>query len=583
MKMTDFMFYLLKSAACLALFYFGYWLFLKKETFFCLNRIYLVLSLIASLLIPAFKVTSPFLTAKAPSRLYSYPASVTPIKTWGVGETFHLIYAVGIALFLARFIFHMLKLYFVVKRYGAQKVNGLKIVSIDKDFSPFSFLNFLFINDRHIPEHNMRRIIAHENIHIKQHHSFDILLIELVTIFQWFNPFVWPYKKSLQETHEFLADNGVIAQGFSTAKYQLLMFEQHVGLKLFEFANNFKQSQIKRRITMISKIKSRGTAKLKLLLMIPLASLLVLALAEPKPASPQVGEALGADMVGIKINNNTITVNADQEDEAKKQKQVQAEKELKTLILKEKDLRTQLDSTKDAEKRAELKSMLVSVLEKKEVIESFLSNGQLPPPPAPPKHDQAQNDYQLLLQKEEALKAKLEIVKDAKEKEELIKSLKNVSAKRQEIQAYLESNGGIPAPPAPPAPPPAPAKLEEEYKMLSEKADVIRARLDETKDADKRSELKAMLVEVTNKQEKIKTYLAESNGANGSNGPSIDELKKEYAILSEKEAKIKQMLADSKDPEQKAELKQNLKNVQERMELIKAKAESLKKEGRSTK
>lgn len=581
--MTDFMFYVVESAACLALFYFGYWLFLRKETYFCLNRIYLVLSLIASLIIPAFKVTSPFLTAKVPSPLYSYPASVTPLKTWGAGETLFLIYAVGVALFLARFIFHMIKLYFVVKRFGTQKINGLKIVSIDKDFSPFSFLNFLFINDRHIPEHNMRRIIAHENIHIKQHHSFDILLVELVTIFQWFNPFVWPYKKSLQETHEFLADNGVIAQGFSTAKYQLLMFEQHVGLKLFEFANNFKQSQIKRRITMISKIKSRGTAKLKLLLMIPLASLLVLALAEPKPAAPQVGEALGAEMVGIKINNNAVTLNADQEDEVKKQKQAQAEKELKTLVLKEKDLRAQLESTQDAEKRAQIKSSLVEVLEKKEMMESYVKNGQLPPPPAPPKPDQAQKEYQYLLQKEEALKAKLETVKDAEEKKELSASLKDVSAKRKEIQAYLESNGGIPDPPLPPPPPPVPKKLEEEYKMLSEKADVIRAKLDETKDADKRSELKALLVDVTNRQEKIKTYLAESNGSNGSNGPSVDELKKEYVLLSEKEAKIKQILADTKDPEEKAELKQNLKKVQERMELIKAKADSLKKEGKSNK
>jgi hypothetical protein len=581
--MTDFMFYLLESAACLALFYFGYWLFLRKETYFNLNRIYLVLSLIASLIIPAFKVTSPFLTAKAPGNMYSYPASVTSLKTWGAGETLLLIYTLGVALFLARFIFHMIKLYFVVKRFGTQKVNGLKIVSIDKDFSPFSFLNFLFINDRHIPEHNMRRIIAHENIHIKQHHSFDILLIELVTIFQWFNPFVWPYKKSLQETHEFLADYGVIAQGFSTAKYKLLMFEQHVGLKLFEFANSFKQSQIKRRITMISKIKSRGTAKLKLLLMIPLALLLVLALAEPKPAAPQVGEALGADMVGIKINNNAITLNADQEDEAKKQKLAQAEKELKTLALKEKDLRAQLEATKNADKRAEIKSNLVEVLKKREVMESYLKNGQLPPPPAPPKPDQAQKEYQFLLQKEEALKAKLETVKDAEEKKELSASLKNVSAKRKEIQVYLESNGGIPAPPPPPSPPPAPKKLEEEYKMLSEKADAIRAKLDETKDAEKRSELKALLVEVTNKQEKIKTYLAESDGANGSNGPSVDELKKEYVLLSEKEAKIKQILADTKDPEEKAELKQTLKNVQERMELIKAKAESIKKEGKSTK
>ena len=132
----------------------------------------------------------------------------------------------------------------------------MNVVFVENDLAPSSFFNIIFLNPSNISQSDFNRIIAHELVHIKQFHSIDIILLELITILQWFNPFVWPYKKSLQETHEFLADYGVIAQGFSTAKYQLLMFEQHVGVKLFEFANNFKQSQIKRRITMMSKIKS---------------------------------------------------------------------------------------------------------------------------------------------------------------------------------------------------------------------------------------------------------------------------------------------------------------------------------------
>lgn len=209
-------------------------------------------------------------------------SSAAPVKTWGLGKTLLLLYAIGVGVFLARFIFHMVKLYFVGKKFRITRINGIRIVSVDKDFPPFSFLNYIFINDKKLSEHNMRRIIAHEIIHINQYHTFDILFIELITVLQWFNPFVWLYKKSLQETHEFLADYGVIAQGFSAAKYQLLIFEQHVGVKLFEFVNNFKQSQIKRRITMMSKIKSRGAAKMKLLLVVPMAAFLLLAFAEPK-------------------------------------------------------------------------------------------------------------------------------------------------------------------------------------------------------------------------------------------------------------------------------------------------------------
>ncbi|MGD2295365.1 MAG: M56 family metallopeptidase, partial [Candidatus Aminicenantes bacterium] len=497
--MTSFIQFVLESAGCLALFYLGYLLFLRKETYFKLNRVYLVLSIIVSFIVPAFKITSPVFTKKAVTGLHLYPMSVPAAKTWGLGETLLFIYAVGAGLFLTRFIFHMVKLSFVVKKYGIRRVNGVKIVSVDKDFSPFSFLNFVFINDRKITESNMRRIIAHESIHIKQHHTFDILLIELVTIVQWFNPFVWPYKKSLQETHEFLADCGVIAQGFSTAKYQLLMFEQHVGMKLFEFASNFKQSQIKRRITMMSKIKSRSAAKLKLLLVLPLASLLVLAFAEPRPADPQVAEALGADITGIKVTN-TGAVNSGQEEEIKKKKLAQAEKELKMLYEKEKNLRKKLEKTKDPDKKAELKSSLRKVLEKQKVMEKYLKTGQLPPPPAPPK----------------------------------------------------------PADAPPPPPPHDQSKLKQEYKLLSEKAEAIKAKLAKVKDAEKKAELEHALQEVLIKQVKIEASMAEADGSDGS---TLDKLKKEYTLLSEKAEQIKAKLAQTDDPDDKAKLKEMLADV----------------------
>lgn len=215
---------------------------MRKETYFKLNRVYLVCSLFVSLILPVFKITSPIFTARTSVPMSLLMSSAAPLKTWGLGKTLLFLYAIGVGVFLARFIFHMVKLYFVGKKLRITRINGIRIVSVDKDFPPFSFLNYIFINDKKLSEHNMRRIIAHEIIHINQYHTFDILFIELITVLQWFNPFVWLYKKSLQETHEFLADYGVIAQGFSAAKYQLLIFEQHVGVKLFEFVNNFKQS-----------------------------------------------------------------------------------------------------------------------------------------------------------------------------------------------------------------------------------------------------------------------------------------------------------------------------------------------------
>ena len=504
--MTSFTAYLLESAAYLALFYVGFRLFLRKETYFKLNRVYLVCSLIFSLILPAFKITSPFFAARASVPMSLIPSSAAPAKTWGLGEILLLLYVLGAGLFLFRFIFHMIKLYYVVKKFRTTRINGIKIVSVDKDFSPFSFLNFIFINDKKLSEHNMRRIIAHEIIHIKQYHTFDILLIELFTVLQWFNPFVWPYKKSLQETHEFLADYGVIAQGFSTAKYQLLMFEQHVGVKLFEFANNFKQSQIKRRITMMSKIKSRGAAKLKLLLIVPLATLLLLAFAEPKPADTQV---------------------ADQKKEEKmmQKKMEQVKVQLMELKKEEELLREKMDATEDPKKRAEIKSHLKDVLTKEKVLAEALQNGELPPPPKAP---------------------------------------------------------------TPPPPPPPAAKdkkmLQKEYQQLSEKAEAIRAKMDKVTDSKEKSELKAALVDVMKKQEKIESYLDGSNGANGIDA-KIAELKKEFLMLEGKAEDLRKQIKNTDDPDVKAKCKQMLSEIQEKQQKIKEIAESLKnaKEGKTIK
>jgi len=490
--------FVLESSACLMLFYLGYLLFLRKETYFRLNRFYLVLSVILSFIIPALKITSPVVTKKAVTGLSLSPMSIPAANTWGIEETLLLIYALGAGLFLTRFIFHMVKLFFVIRKFGVQRVNGLKIVSVDKEFSPFSFLNYIFINSHKTPENNMRRIIAHESIHIKQHHTLDILIVELATIVQWFNPFVWPYKKSLQETHEYLADCGVIAQGFSPAKYQLLMFEQHVGLKLFEFANNFKQSQIKRRITMMTKIRSGSAARLKLLLVLPLATLLVIAFAEPRIADPQAGDTLGAGSAEIKDTESGV-VNSPQEEEVKKKKQEQAKKDLQMLYEKEKALREEIAGTEDPDKKAELNSALKEIREKQKIMEQYVKTGQVPPPP--PSSNKLKEEYRLLSEKADAIKSEMADVKDAEEKAELKEELEELLVRQEKIKASLAeadvSSGSTLD------------KLKKEYILLSEKAAQIKEKLAQTEDPEVKAQLKADLMAVQERMQMIKAKASE--------------------------------------------------------------------------
>jgi BlaR1 peptidase M56 len=493
--MSDLVRYALESSLCLAFFYAVYWLFLKNETYFFLNRFYLISGLLVSFIIPGLKVTSPFRSARAASAPVSFSAMpVVPVRSFGWPDFLLAVYLAGALIFLIRFAFHLVKLRSVIRRCGWSDRGGCRVVSVDRDFAPFSFLNIVFLNEGALSPDSLERILAHEQVHIQQGHSLDVLLMELVITLQWFNPFVWPYKKSLQETHEYLADCGVIAQGFSAARYKLLVFEQHVGAHLFEFANNFKQSQIKRRLTMMSKIKSRNAAKLKLLAVLPLASFLVLAFAEPRPAK-------SAGQPAVPVLQETS--GQSQVEEISKEKAAHAEQELQKLKEMEALLREKLKATEDQE-----------------------------------------------LQKE--LKMKLEVTLH----------------KRQEIETMLGSGGGAPSVPDE-------AELKAAYKKLEQNEIELREVLAKTDNPEKQAEVKKKLEEVLLKQEQVKAML-EAGAASANVEPSIEELKKEYAMLDQKAADVRAKLEQTQDPQQKAELENLLKKIATKQEMLKARALELK-------
>jgi hypothetical protein len=493
--MSDLLLYALESGVCLAFFYAVYWLFLKNETYFLLNRFYLVSGLLLSFVIPGLKVTSPFISARVSSGPVTFAQMpAVPIRSFGWADLLLAVYFAGVLIFLIRFVFHLVKLRSVIRRCGWRTDGGCRVVSVDRDFAPFSFLNIVFLNEGALSPDSLERILAHERVHIQQGHSLDVLLMELAITLQWFNPFVWPYKKSLQETHEYLADCGVIAQGFSAARYKLLVFEQHVGAQLFEFANNFKQTQIKRRLTMMSKIKSRNAAKLKLLVVLPLASFLVLAFAEPRPA-----KSTGHPAVQVLQE----TAGQTQEEEISKEKVAQAEQELQKLKEIEIVLREKLKATVDQEVQKELKMKLEATLHK-----------------------------------------------------------------RQEIETMLGSGGGAPGVPDE-------AELKAAYKKLEQNEIELRDVLAKTDNPEKQAEVKKKLEEVLLKQEQVKAML-EAGAASANVEPSIEELKKEYAMLDQKAAEVRAKLEETQDPEQKAELENLLKKIATKQEMIKAQAMKIK-------
>ena len=151
----------------------------------------------------------------------------------------------------------------------------------DHDIAPFSWMHWIVIARKDLEE-NGREILIHELAHIRNRHSWDLLLADLCIFVQWFNPAAWLLKQELQNIHEYEADETVLREGVNARNYQMLLIKKAVGTKLYSIANSFNHSSLKKRITMMLKEKSNPWARAKYLYILPLAALAVTAFARPE-------------------------------------------------------------------------------------------------------------------------------------------------------------------------------------------------------------------------------------------------------------------------------------------------------------
>ncbi len=271
--------YLLKSASILTLFYFVYFIVLRKDTFFSSNRYYLIGGIIASLLLP-FVVFTKTIYIDAPVSnsfvsFYNNPisnpiieAQAYTIDWWNV---ISIIYFVGALYMSLRFTKQLISLFTLIKNTPYRKANGFRYIKINEDINPFSFLKYIVYNPEKHTESELKMILKHEQIHAFQLHSIDIIIANILLIIQWMNPIGWLYKKSIEENLEFIADSETIQQIPSKKEYQLSLLKVITSNSLQPvLANNFYQSLIKKRIIMLHKKSSNTQNQWKLLLILPL-------------------------------------------------------------------------------------------------------------------------------------------------------------------------------------------------------------------------------------------------------------------------------------------------------------------------
>lgn len=282
--MNSFVNYLIESGISLSLFALIYFLILRKETFFNVNRWFLLVSVVFSAVLPLLHI--PFYAAQ-PTVLEE--VTVTPyvnllstITVYGTGftteaEHFVLsysllgyIYLAGVIFFAIKLCVQIIQIFRLIVRNDVVTEGNMKLVFLDREMSPFSFLNYVFVSKNLHETKGWEKMLEHEQQHIRQGHTFDVLMLEIIAIVQWFNPFFWMFRRALRENHEFLADQAVISQGTAPSWYKQILINQYVGDQIV-IANNFNHSLIKTRIKMMSRIKSKKITYAKILLGVVLA------------------------------------------------------------------------------------------------------------------------------------------------------------------------------------------------------------------------------------------------------------------------------------------------------------------------
>lgn len=287
--------FLLRASAGLMLFYLVYWLFLRNETFYRGNRLFLLLALVSAILLPLFPLQYDVLVEpenkttifQAINDTFKNIKPVQPELTettviFGWENIILTIYITGTVIFLIRLLTQSIVLIHLMFKYRIKSLEGIRIVENEKYGLPFSFFNVVFINPKFHTQANLPEILAHEKVHIREFHWFDLLFTELLTVIFWFNPFIWMFEHAIKQNHEYLADQGVLAQGHSVARYQALLINQLMGMQIIGITNNLNFALNTNRFKMMTKMKTSRLLGIKFAWALPAVALLLFAFAEPE-------------------------------------------------------------------------------------------------------------------------------------------------------------------------------------------------------------------------------------------------------------------------------------------------------------
>ena len=284
--METFYMYVLQVNVGLLVFYLLYRGLLARDTFLGMRRLYWWAAWVLAFLYPLVELgvwgrtETPLQVVMADyaEAMTVVVSAVAPEETaaWSWQDGVALLWAAGASALLLRMLVQLAVVCRLARRGRKVEWHGVRVLAVEGDNVPFSFFRWIFVQPGNHSEGELEEILAHEQAHVRQWHSLDVVVSELLCCLFWFNPAVWLAKRCVRQNLEFLADRAVVHSGFDRKNYQYHLLRLSYGVNIGQIVNNFNVSPLKKRIMMMNKKKSRHAGALKYALLLPVAGLLVL-------------------------------------------------------------------------------------------------------------------------------------------------------------------------------------------------------------------------------------------------------------------------------------------------------------------
>jgi TonB-dependent SusC/RagA subfamily outer membrane receptor len=298
--MNPLLVYLLKVNVALLLFAAVYYGLLRRLTFFGLNRAYLLLALGLALALPVLPVPAVFASeaplpvvlealgpAEATSQLpVAAKATTGPAFDWQLALL--AAYGLGVAVLLTRLLAQLLAVARLRRQSRVAVAEGVAFRQLEGEAGPFSFGADIYVNPMRHPAEELAAVLRHEQVHVRQWHTLDVLSVELLRALAWCNPAAWLLRRAVLDNLEYLADYHALQTGLDRRAYQYSLLRLSSGASNLTLVSPFTLLTLKNRIAMMNTPSSPTAHSVRYLLAVPLVAALALGLGAAQAQKPEI-------------------------------------------------------------------------------------------------------------------------------------------------------------------------------------------------------------------------------------------------------------------------------------------------------